>query len=175
MKRILIAVAIFIIVFDADQNTSMKRRIFIEKTTVIYAQPNDIFGVLMDLEGWHQWTPSITRMSILDNDQPAPGVKIKILQPKLPPSIWTITEVNKDRALVWEKRSFGLRMLSEHFISEGAAGTRVTIRITYEGPLAGLAWWLSRKLTDRYMTMEINGLKATFTNDIDADFSNKTA
>jgi hypothetical protein len=175
MKRILTAMAIFIIVFDADQNTSMKRRICIEKTTVIYARPNDIFGVLMDLEGWRQWTPSIIGMSILNNDQPAPGARIKVLQPKLPPATWTITQVEQDRALVWEKRSFGLRMLSEHFISEGANGTRVTIRITYEGLLAGLAYWLSHNLTDRYMTMEINGLKATFTNDIETDFSNKTA
>jgi len=159
MKRALIAVAIFIIVFDANQNTNMKRRIFIEKTVVISAQPPDIFRVLMDLEGWRQWTPSITRMSTLDGDRPGRGVKIKVLQPKLPPAIWTITEVDQDRALVWEKGSFGLRMLSGHFISDVAPGTRVTIRITYEGALAGLAYWLSHKLTDRYMTMEINGLK----------------
>ena len=137
----------------------IKRRFWVEKTAVICVQPHDIFRVLEHLEEWHRWTPSITRISILGGARPMPGVKIKVLQPKLPPAIWTITEVDRDKAIKWEKRSLGLRMVSEHFISDDAAGTRGTIRITYEGVLAGLAYWLSHKLTDRYMTMEINGLK----------------
>jgi hypothetical protein len=141
------------------ENSRTKRRYWVEKTSAINALPGDIFKVLMDFGRWNQWTVSIKEMSILNNDQPGIGARVKILQPKLPPAIWTITEYLPDRSLTWEKRSFGLLMLSEHLVLTGNNGTRVTIRMTYQGPLAGLFYRLTRALTDRYMTMEIHGLK----------------
>src|ERR1700757_5238911 len=113
------------------ENSRTKRRYFVEKTSVINALPGDIFKVLMDFERWKQWTASITKMSILNNDRPGRGARIKILQPKLPPAVWIITESLPDRSLTWEKRSFGLVMLSEHLIITGNNGTSVTIRMTY--------------------------------------------
>ena len=50
-------------------------------------------------------------------------------------------------------------MLSEHLIMNGDKETSMTIRMTYKGPLAALFYPFTRSLTDRYMTMEINGLK----------------
>ena len=141
------------------ENSRTKRRYFVEKTSVINALPGDIFNVLMDFGQWNQWTASITGMSLLNNDRPGTGARIKVLQPKLPPAIWTITESLPDRSLTWEKRSFGLVMLSEHLIVTGNNKTSVIIRMTYQGPLAGLFYMLTHSLTDRYMTMEINGLK----------------
>ena len=141
------------------ENSRTKRRYSVEKTSVINAPPGHIFKVLMDFEQWSQWTASITEMSILNNERPGTGSNIRVLQPKLPPAIWTITEILPDRSLTWEKRSFGLVMRSEHFVVTGNNGTSVTIRITYQGPLAGLIYVLTRSLTDRYMTMEIDGLK----------------
>jgi len=141
------------------ENSRTKRRYFVEKTSVINALPGDIFKVLMDFGQWKQWTASITEMSVLNNDRPGTGARIKVLQPKLPPAIWTITESLPERSLTWEKRSFGLVMLSEHLVVTGNNGTSVTIRMTYQGPLASLFYVLTRSLTDRYMMMEIDGLK----------------
>jgi hypothetical protein len=140
----------------------MKKHYWVEKSSVIHARSPEIFQVLMDLEHWNQWTPSITEMSLMNTPPPVPGTKIKVLQPKLPPAIWTITEINPDTSLTWEKKSFGLRMLSEHQIIESTSKTVVSIRMTYQGPLAGLFYKLTHSLVDRYMTMEINGLKRIF-------------
>jgi uncharacterized membrane protein len=141
------------------ENSHSKRRYLVEKTSVINAPPGDIFKILMNFEQWNQWTASITKMSILNNDRPEVGARIKILQPKLPPAIWTITETLQDKSLTWEKSSFGLVMLSEHVITTSNSGTSVIIRMTYQGPLASLFYMLTHSLTDRYMTMEIYGLK----------------
>ena len=141
------------------ENSRTKRRYWVEKAAVINAFPSDIFKVLMDFGQWNQWTASITRMSLLNNERPGTGARIKVLQPKLPPAIWTVTESLPGRSLTLEKRSFGLVMLSEHLVVTGNTGTSVTIRMTYQGPLAGLFYVLTRSLTDRYMTMEIDGLK----------------
>jgi hypothetical protein len=141
------------------ENSYTKRPYLVERTSVINAVPGDIFKVLMNFGQWNQWTASITEMSILDNDRPGVGARIKVLQPKLPPAIWTITEILPDKSLTWEKRSFGLVMLSEHLVVTGNNGTSVTIRMTYQGVLAGLFYMLTHSLTGRYMTMEIDGLK----------------
>ena len=50
-------------------------------------------------------------------------------------------------------------MRSEHLVVAGTNGTSVTIRMTYLGSLASLFYMLTHSLTDRYMTMEIDGLK----------------
>lgn len=141
------------------ENSRKKKRYLVEKTSIINALPGDIFKVLMDFGRWEQWTASITEMSILDNGRRGMGARIKILQPKLPPAIWTVTECLPEKSLTWEKKSFGLVMLSEHLVLTGNNGTSVTIRMTYQGPLAGLFYMLTHALTDRYMTMEIEGLK----------------
>jgi hypothetical protein len=140
-------------------SNEVKKRYFVEKTSAIVARPHDIFQVLLDFKRWNQWTQSITQMSVLDNEGPKPGVRIKVLQPKLSPAVWTITEIVPDTRLIWEKKSFGLRMVSEHLITLHGDEASVTIRMTYNGPLAGLAFNLTQSLTDRYLTLEINGLK----------------
>ena len=137
----------------------MKKQYSVEKTLAINARPNDIFNVLTHLEQWNQWTQSISEMSILNEDVPGLGARVKVLQPKLPPAIWTITEIKQDKSFTWEKKSVGLKMISEHLILSVANETSVTIRTTYEGLLANLFYKLTHALTDRYMTMEINGLK----------------
>ena len=140
-------------------SNEVKKRYFVEKTSAIVARPHDIFQVLLDFKRWNQWTQSITQMSVLDNEGPKPGVRIKVFQPKLSPAVWTITEIVPDTRLIWEKKSFGLRMVSEHLITLHGDEVSVTIRMTYNGPLASLAFNLTQSLTDRYMTLEINGLK----------------
>ena len=140
-------------------SNDLKKRYFVEKTSAIAARPHDIFHILLDLTRWNQWTQSVTQMSVLDNEEPKPGVRIKVFQPKLSPAVWTITEIVPDTRLIWEKRSFGLRMVSEHLITLHGDEASVTIRMTYNGPLASLAFNLTQSLTDRYLTLEINGLK----------------
>ncbi len=141
------------------ENNRIKKHYLVEKKSVINARPQDIFNVLMNVERWNQWTKSITKISILDSRQLAPGVKIKVLQPKLPPTIWTIKEIITDKLLTWEKRYLGFSMLSEHSISIQNNEITVTIRITYIGPLAALFYKLTHALTDNYMTLEIKGLR----------------
>ena len=138
----------------------MKKQYFVEKSALVNASAATVFNVLLRVDRWNQWTASIKEISILDNAPMEAGSKLRVLQPKLSPAVWIVTEVSQDKALVWEKRSSGLRMLSEHSIYKDANGSRVIIRMTYGGPMAGFAYLLSRGLTDRYMTMEINGLKA---------------
>ncbi|WP_188932419.1 SRPBCC family protein [Puia dinghuensis] len=137
----------------------MKKKYLVEKTSPVHASARHIFNILLRLERWNLWTQSVTGISTLNNASVEVGTKLRVLQPKLSPAIWIITKIDQDKILIWEKRSLGLKMISEHLIHSDANETKVTIRMNYEGPLAGLIYQLTRSLTNRYMTMEINGLK----------------
>jgi len=131
----------------------------VEKTSVISSSPEQIFKVLADVIHWNQWTKSVLDISFVEHDTLKVGAKIKVLQAKLPPAIWTITEISENKSLTWEKRSFGLRMIANHTIQESNEGAFVKLQIIYQRFMARFFYKLSSVLTNKYMTMEITGLK----------------
>jgi hypothetical protein len=137
----------------------MDSKYCIEKTALIKSQPEHIFRVLTDLNHWNQWTPSIIGISFVGKDTFAVGTRIKVLQPKLPPAVWTITEISENKLLVWKKKSFALKVTANHIIQDSHDGAIVKLQIIHQGFLANLAYKLSSTLTDKYLTMEITGLK----------------
>ena len=137
----------------------MSAKYYIEKSLIINANPKEVYTILTRLEYWNRWTKSISSISLLDRNKFKVGARIKVLQPKLPSAIWTIAEIIENQSLVWEKKSFGLKMKAQHSIIITNNDTLVTLRVVYEGFLAKLYYKLTSSLTDQYMTMEINGLK----------------
>ncbi len=60
---------------------------------------------------------------------------------------------------MWQKKSFGLKMIANHAIEDSSEGIIVKLQIIYQGILAGLFYKLSSTVTDKYLTMEVLGLK----------------
>ena len=137
----------------------MNNKYSIEKSSVINAEPKVIYTILTRLENWNQWTKSITSISLLNTEEIEVGTRIKVIQPKLSPATWTITEIKENSSLVWEKKSVGLKMTAKHSIINDSHNVLVELSVIYEGFFARLAYKLTSSLTDRYMTMELNGLK----------------
>ena len=138
----------------------MNSKYYIEKSLIVNTEPKNVFAVLMQLENWNQWTKSITSISLLNAEKIEVGTRIRVIQPELSPATWTIIEIKENSSLVWEKKSFGLKMTATHSIINDNNNVLVRLSIIYEGFFARLAYKLTSSLTDRYMTMEINGLKA---------------
>jgi hypothetical protein len=137
----------------------MEWKYYVEKASQINSRPEHIFTVLKELSQWNQWTKSIIAISFLKNDRFKTGAKIKVLQPKLLPAIWTITEISENKSMVWKKKSTGLKMTANHFIQDFGEGSIVKLQIIYQGFLAMFFYRLTSSLTDTYLTMEIAGLK----------------
>ncbi len=113
----------------------------IERSLTIAAPPNKVYEAFVDHSRWLEWNPDMREMRLLSEGPLASGSKARAAH-KLNPfaSTWEVTEVNPGRSFAW-KSSFlpGLRLAFDH-IAEGAdGGTRATIRIDVEGPLAFLA------------------------------------
>ena len=115
----------------------------VERSLTIAVPPARVYDAFVDHSRWLEWNPHMREMRPLSEGPLAPGFRAR-LAAKLNPfaSTWEVTEVNPGRSFAWASSSFfpGLRLVFDH-IAEGAdGGTRATIRIDVEGPLAFLAW-----------------------------------
>ena len=137
----------------------MDKKYRISKNIIIYARPEQIFRVLADIENWNLWTSSIKRIAIINGIKFNKGTKARIVQPKLLPALWEITEIEKNKYFTWVTKYIGLKMTGKHIIETKNNVTSVESVIIYEGILAKLFYRLTSSLTSQYLTMEINGLK----------------
>ena len=129
------------------------------KVVQIAAPPDRVWPVMIDVEHWSDWTKSVTSIKRLDSGPFATGSRARVLQPKLLPAVWTVTELEAGRTFTWESRMPGLRVLGIHSVQAIEQGSRVTLSIEFRGLWAGIAGRVFRKLNEEYLNMEAAGLK----------------
>jgi carbon monoxide dehydrogenase subunit G len=132
-------------------------------TTDVDAPPEVVFAVLIDIERWPEWTPTVTRVERLD-DAGGPlalGSRLRIVQPKVPPAEWAVTALEPGRGFKIVSRSPGATVEADHWAEPAAdgAGSRVTLSVTFSGFLGRLIGRAMRRLNERYIAEEAAGLK----------------
>jgi hypothetical protein len=73
--------------------------------------------------------------------------------------MWTVTDYQDHKSFTWVSRGPGVLVTASHTVTPSAGGSRVELSLEYGGLLGGLAAALLRGLTERYLTLEIDGLK----------------
>jgi len=126
----------------------------------ISAPPETVWAVISDAERWHEWTPSVRSIRLLDNGPLAVGTRALIRQPKFPPAVWTITAIEPGWSFTWTSGAPGMRVFAQHSIEPTAAGSRATLSLHYEGAIGRLLARWTRGITNRYLGYEAAGLKA---------------
>ena len=120
-----------------------------------------VWEVFSDVEHWPDWTPSVSELTALDGPGLAVGKRFRIVQPRMPKLVWTVTDVVPGRSWTWEQRSPGGRTVARHVVEpQGERGTVVHQELEQGGPLGGLVGRLLRRMTVRYLELEAQGLKA---------------
>jgi uncharacterized membrane protein len=126
----------------------------------IGAPPDRVWAVMRDIERWPEWTPTVTSIRRLDGGPLAVGSRALIRQPKLPPAKWQITELDEEeRSFTWMTRGPGMRLKAKHWVEDNVGGSRATLSIQFSGLFGPLFARLTRKLNERYLVLEANGLK----------------
>jgi uncharacterized membrane protein len=126
----------------------------------IDAPPETVWAIWSDVESWSEWTASITKIEKLAPGPLAIGLRTRVRQPKLPTAIWRVTELEENRGFTWVSTSPGAHVTGIHTIEPIANGSRATMTLIFAGPIALLFGWLKRSLTQQYLQLEANGLKA---------------
>ncbi|MDQ8165728.1 MAG: SRPBCC family protein [Gemmatimonadota bacterium] len=132
----------------------------IEKHIDIVAKPERVWSVMRDCERWNEWTASISSIRFLEAGSLRVGQRALVRQPKLPPGVWKVTELIDGREFTWVSAAPGLRVHARHVVEATTGGSRVTLSLSYEGIFGGLLLRLTRGITERYVALEANGLKA---------------
>ena len=126
----------------------------------IHAPPETVWAIWSDIERWSEWTASITKIEKLAPGPLVIGLRACVRQPKLPTATWCVTELEENRGFTWVSRSPGARVTGIHSIEPLANGSRATMTLIFTSPIALLFGWLKRSLTQQYLQLEANGLKA---------------
>lgn len=118
-----------------------------------------VWAALRDVERWPEWTASVREVRFQSGAELEVGARVRVVQPRLPPGVWTVTACEAGRGFEWVLRNPGSRITAGHWIEDLPRGCRVTLTVRIEGALSGLIGWLTGSLTRRYMAMEAAGLK----------------
>jgi uncharacterized protein YndB with AHSA1/START domain len=125
----------------------------------IRASVDAVWPVLVDVERWPRWTPTMTEVRLLDGDRVAVGTRVRVRQPRLPPLTWTVDELVPGRSFSWRTGLPGGRTRATHeLVPAGDGITRVVLTLRQTGLAAALGW-AGRSLTRRYVTTEATSLR----------------
>jgi uncharacterized protein YndB with AHSA1/START domain len=124
----------------------------------IDAPPERVWAVMSDVEKWHEWTASVTRVRLTNSGPLKVGSRAWIRQPKFPPALWTVTDV-RDASFTWVSRAPGLLVTARHFVVPAGTGSRATLSLNFAGLLGPLFGRWTSGINNRYLAMEAAGLK----------------
>jgi len=131
----------------------------IETTVDIAASPERVWSVMSEVLLMPTWSDSMTSVEL---DPPGPlavGSKARIVQPKLSPATWVVTEVTAVRSFTWISTAMGATVTAFHTITPTSSGSSVTLAVEYDGGFSTAVAGLTRKITTKYLRMEAEGLK----------------
>ena len=132
-------------------------------TTEVDAPSDVVFAVMTDIERWPEWTPTVTRIERLDgaSGPVAFNSRLRIVQPKVPPADWTVSEFEPGRGFRFTSRAPGATVVANHRVEPIGDGTRsrVTLSVSFTGWLGQIIARLMRGLNQRYLAEEAAGLK----------------
>jgi len=124
------------------------------------ATAEQLWAAVADPASWPEWTASMTSVELLDA-RLAPGARARVVQPGLPPSLWTVTRFVPGESFVWSTTSGGVTTTGSHTVRALDGGrSRVELGLEMRGLLAPVLRLLLGGRFRRYVTMEADGLKA---------------
>jgi uncharacterized membrane protein len=126
----------------------------------INASQGTVWKILSDVAHWHEWTPTVTSVEVLNTPELKLNDRYKVIQPKLQPAVWTVTILTPPSNFTWESKTPGMHMVAEHVLtSKGANQTEVTLTFAFHGWLGKLVGKIYGKMTADYIQTEAQSLK----------------
>lgn len=125
----------------------------------IAASSDVVWSVMSDAERWSEWTASVRSIRLLDEGPLRVGTRALIRQPRFPPAVWTVTEIEPGRSFTWKTGAPGMWVFGRHSVASVQSGSRANLHLHYEGVLGDLIARLTRTITTRYLGLEAAGLK----------------
>lgn len=131
-----------------------------EQTIDIEAPQERVWEVLSDLAAWPERIETVDSVEVLT---PAPlglGSRIRLKQPKLPEGTWEVTVWDEPSFFEWRQKSSGVTSVAGHRVDVlDDARSRLTLSLDMRGLVISITGRMFKDLTNRYMTLEADGMK----------------
>ena len=131
----------------------------VEQTAPVAASADVVWAAIVDVGRWPTWTRSMRRVVRLDDGPLAVGSRVRVKQPRFMPVIWRVSEVDPGRSFTWTSSTPGQDAAVTRAVRPMGAGTselHITVDVT--GVLAPVLGVAVRRITQRYLRMEAEGL-----------------
>jgi len=131
-----------------------------EKTIEIDAPPQRVWDVLSDLEAWPRRIETVDEVELLTPAPITAGSRVRLKQPKLPEGTWDVTIWDAPSYFEWTQKTGGITSVAGHRVEAMAEGrARLTLTLDMRGFLIPVMLLFYRGLTNRYMSLEAEGMK----------------
>jgi uncharacterized membrane protein len=131
-----------------------------EQSIEIDAGQQRVWDVLSDLEAWPQHIETVDVVELLTPAPLAKGSRVRLKQPKLPEGTWDITVWDAPSYFEWHQKSGGATSVAGHRVESLEEGrSRLTLSLDMRGLLIPVVALFYKDLTNRYMTIEAQGMK----------------
>ena len=131
-----------------------------EQSIDIDAPQQRVWDVLSDLEAW---PPRIETVEVVELLTPPPvttGSRVRLKQPKLPEGTWDVTVWDAPSYFEWRQQTGGVTTVAGHRVEAREEGrSRLTLTLEMRGLLVPVIGLFYKGLTNRYMTLEAQGMK----------------
>ncbi|MBL8327071.1 MAG: SRPBCC family protein [Rubrivivax sp.] len=130
-------------------------------TQQIAAPAHLVWDRIADVMAWPEWLPTVVRVEAMSSGSLAVGSSFRVLQPRLRPATWTVSQLIPGSSFAWESSSPGLRMRANHTVEASShGGSLIRLEFQFSGALAPAVAWLLGGLTRRYLVTEAESLRA---------------
>ncbi len=126
---------------------------------MIDAPVDVLWSLTADVQRWPDLTPTMTRVTRLDDGPLRVGSRARIKQPGQAEAVWTVTELTEGRGFSWQTRLLGLTMIGSHRLAPVGDGCRNTLGIEVHGRGAGMFWLVFGALMRRAVRTENRGFR----------------
>ena len=131
-----------------------------EESIDIDDQHERVWEVLSDLEAWPRRIETVDVVELLTPAPMSQGSRVRLKQPKLPEGTWDITVWDAPSYFEWRQKSGGITSVAGHRVEMFEEGrSRLTLSLDMRGALIPVMGLFYMGLTNRYMTIEAQGMK----------------
>ncbi len=118
--------------------------------------PAQVWRVLVDIEQWPSWSPSVASVVPESDDE---QTAYRIDQPPLPHALWTITDWRPERGFTWQTQGASSLMTMTFHLEPSAGSTHVSVDVQWSGAMAWMARAAYGPVSLRYADTHLRALK----------------
>ena len=131
-----------------------------EKSIEIDAPQQRVWDVLSDVEAWPRRIETVDTVELLTPPPITTGSRVRLKQPKLPEGTWDVTAWGAPSFFEWTQKTGGVISVAGHRVEAiDDDRSRLSLTLDMNGLLIPIMMLFYKDLTNRYMTLEAEGMK----------------